>query len=42
MRTDWAAMLHMYLGYRVVEDDESLRALNRAIKIIRSRKSRAF
>jgi hypothetical protein len=34
LRRDWAWMMYMHLGYRVTEDDETLRAFNRCIKSI--------
>lgn len=41
LRRDWARKLHTALGYMVVEDDESLRALNACIKgIVQSERQR--
>lgn len=40
-RRDWAWKLYVALGYRVAEDEEDFRALNRAIKgIIQSERQR--
>jgi hypothetical protein len=33
-KTTMARKMHTYLGYQVVEDEESLRAFNRCIKYI--------
>ena len=41
LRKDWAWKMYMYLGYRVTEDEESLRAFNACIKsIIQSERQR--
>jgi hypothetical protein len=41
LRRDWAWRLHCWLGYRIVEDDEQLRALNACIKgIIQSERQK--
>lgn len=41
LRKDWFWKIHKYLGYRVVEDDEQLRALNRCIRsIVQSERQR--
>ncbi|MEA2037492.1 MAG: hypothetical protein U9O94_08335 [Nanoarchaeota archaeon] len=41
LRKDWAWKMHMALGYRLVEDDEELRAFNKCIKgIIQSARQR--
>jgi len=32
LKQDWANKLHMALGYRLVEDEEELKALNSCIK----------
>jgi hypothetical protein len=34
LKHDWHNLLHMYLGYRLCDDDDDLRALNRGIKRI--------
>ena len=39
-RTDWATKMYFYLGYRVVEDDEQLRAFNACIKAIKKQKNK--
>jgi len=41
LRRDWAAKMHMALGYLPVEEEESLRAFNACIKgIIQSERQK--